>query len=208
MENERLRAGAEICHRIGGSSNLWRANQMDKTSEIEQYFAFWKEPFPVAAEHDHWVRRGKLLRVWLPGIDVPMNVEAAGDFPRGLKKRTPLDLELRFLFLKGSFYKDEAEYYREDKSHMAAESYIPCGTFSPTNDPDFVESPTVLMRGTVLFAEAAALDGDKIFKIDLRFDKCVFRVLALDGFGGHGIREDNILSGFFHVLGKVKRREE
>ena len=137
-----------------------------------------------------------------------MNVEVAGDFPRGLKKWEPLELELRLLFLKGSFYKDETEYYREEKSHMAAESYIPCGTFSPTNDPEFVESPTVLMRGTVLSVEPAELDGDKIFKIDLRFEKRVFRVLALDGFGELGIHEGNILSGFFHVLGKVKRREE
>ena len=146
------------------------------------------------------------MRVWLPSIDgVPMNVEVIGDFPRGLKKDTPLNLELRLLFLKGSFYKNEAEYYREAKSHMAAESYIPCGTFSPTNDPDFVESPTVLMGGTVLSAEPAALDGDKIFKLELRFESHIFRGLALDGFGELGIHEGNILSGFFHVLGKVKR---
>ena len=182
---------------------------MNKSAEIKQYFALWKEPFSIAAAHDHWVRWGKLLRVWLPSIDgVPMNVEVAGDFPRGLKKWEPLDLELRLLFLKGSFYKDDAEYYREEKSHMAAESYIPCGTFSPTNDPKFVESPTVLMSGTVLSVEPAELDGDKIFKIDLRFEKRVFRVLALDGFGELGLHEGNILSGFFYVLGKVKRRKE
>ena len=182
---------------------------MDKNAETEQYFALWEKPFLIAAEHDHWVRWGKLLRVWLPSIDgVPMNVEVTGDFPRGLKKLEPLELELRLLFLEGSFYKDETEYYREEKSHMAAELYIPCGTFSPTNNPEFVESPTVLMSGTVLSVEPAELDGDKIFKIDLRFEKRVFRVLALDGFGELGIHEGNILSGFFHVLGKVKRREE
>ena len=130
-----------------------------------------------------------------------------GDFPRALKERDSLDLELRLLFLKGDFYKDEAEYYREKNSHMAAESYIPCGTFSPTNDPDFVQSPTVLMSGTVLSVEPAELDGDTIFKIELRFESHVFCVLALDGFGELGIHAGNILSGFFHVLGKVKRRE-
>ena len=181
---------------------------MDKNAETEQYFALWEKPFLVAAEHDHWVRWGKLLRAWLLNEYVPINLEVVGEIPRGLKKDAPLDLELRFLFLKGSFYKDEAEYYREEKSHMAAESYIPCGTFSPTNDPEFVESPTVLMRGTVLSVEPAELDGDKIFKIELRFESHVFRVLALDGFGELGIHEGNILSGFFHVLGKVKRREE
>ena len=181
---------------------------MDRNTEIEQYFALWKEPFPVAATHDHWVRWGKLLRAWLLKVGVPINLEVVGEIPRGLKKDAQLDLELCFLFLKGSFYKDETEYYREEKSHMAAESYIPCGTFSPTNDPEFVESPTVLMRGTVLSVEPAELDGDKIFKINLRFDKRVFWVLALDGFGELGIHEGNILSGFFHVLGKVKRREE
>lgn len=182
---------------------------MDKSTEIKQYFALWKESFLVTATHDHWVRWGKLLRVWLPSTDgEPMNVETAGSFPRGLKKNTPLDLELRLLFLKGSFYKDEEEYYREKKSHRAAESYIPCGTFSPTNDPDFVESPTVLMSGTVLSVEPSELDGDTIFKIELRFENHIFRVLALDGFGEPGIHKGNILSGFFHVLGKVERREE
>ena len=115
---------------------------------------------------------------------------------------------MRFLFLKGDFYKDKEEYYRENDSHMAAESYIPCGTFSPTNDPDFVESPTVLMNGTVLSVEPAELDGDKIFKIELRFESHVFRVLALDGFGELGIHAGNILSGFFLVLSKVRRRDE
>ena len=182
---------------------------MDKNAEIEQYFAFWEKPFPIVAEHDHWVRWGSLLRVWLPSINgVPINIETIGEFPRGLKKDAPLDLELRFLFLKGGFYKDEAEYYREKNSRMAAESYIPCGTFSPTNDPDFVESPTVLMSGTVLSVEPTELDGDKIFKIELRFESHVFRVLALDGFGELGIHAGNILSGFFLVLGKVKRRHE
>lgn len=127
---------------------------MDKSTEIKQYFALWKEPFLVAATHDHWVRWGKLLRVWLPSTDgEPMNVETAGNFPRGLKKNAPLDLELCLLFLKGAFYKGKAEYDREKDSHMAAESYIPCGTFSPTNDPDFVESPTALISGTVLSVE-------------------------------------------------------
>ena len=59
---------------------------MDKNAETEQYFALWEKPFLVAAEHDHWVRWGKLLRVWLPSIDgVPINLEVVGEFPRGLK---------------------------------------------------------------------------------------------------------------------------
>ena len=88
---------------------------------------------------------------------------------------------------------------------MAAELYIPCGMFRPKNDHDFVESPTVLMSGTVLSVGEAKGEGDKIFRIELRFDRHVFRVLALDDFGELGIHADNILSGFFRVLGKVKR---
>ena len=152
---------------------------MNKDAEIEQYFTLWEDPFPFEAEYDHWVRRGKLLRVWLdlPGIcDVTMNVEVVGDLPRGNKKGASLDLELRFLF-------------------------------SPGNDPELVESPTVLVRGTVLSAEPAEMDGDKIYKIGLRVGGCVFRVLASDGFGEPGIHEGNILRGFFYVLGKIKRRE-
>ena len=41
---------------------------MDKNAEIEQYFAFWEKPFPIAAEHDHWVRWGSLLRVLSPNF--------------------------------------------------------------------------------------------------------------------------------------------
>lgn len=181
---------------------------MNRKAETEQYFALWEKPQPVAAEHERWVRWGRLLQVWLTEAGVPVNVEAFGGFPRGLKREAPLALELRLLFLKGSFYKDEAEYYQEADSHMAAESYIPCGTFSPTNDPDFVESATVLMSGTVLSVEPAQVDGDTIFKIELRFDGHIFRVLALDGFGELGIHAGNILSGIFYVLGKVTRREE
>lgn len=56
--------------------------------------------------------------------------------------------------------------------------------------------------------DPAELDGDKIFKIELRFESHVFRVLALDGFGELGIYAGNILSGFFLVLGKAKKRDE
>ena len=72
---------------------------MNKDAEIEQYFTLWEDPFPFEAEYDHWVRRGKLLRVWLdlPGIcDVTMNVEVVGDVPRGSRKGDLLDPELRF----------------------------------------------------------------------------------------------------------------
>lgn len=72
---------------------------MNKDVELEEYFALREDPFPVAAEYDHWVRRGSLLRVWLrlPGIsDVPMNVETVGDVPRKLRKGDLLDPELRF----------------------------------------------------------------------------------------------------------------
>lgn len=179
---------------------------MDKNSEAEQYFAFWEQEMPIAAEHDHWVRWGKLMRAELINDNMPINLEIIGEVPRKLKRELPLDLELRFLFVKGSFYKDSEEFYGETNSPMAAESYIPCGTFSPTNDPDFIESPTVLMNGTVLSVEPAEFDGDKLFKIELRVNDYVFRVLSLDGFGELGIHEGNILSGFFHVLGKVSKK--
>lgn len=107
--------------------------------------------------------------------------------------------------MKGNFYKDAMEYYREKNSPMAAELYIPCGMFRPKNDHDFVESPMVLMSGAGRGGERG---GDKIFRIELRFDRHVFRVLALDDFGELGIHADNILSGFFRVLGKVKRSGE
>ena len=160
------------------------------------------------AWHDHWVRWGTLLRVRTFGDEIPLNVEVIGDFPRGLKKEDPLGLELRFYFLKGEFFRDEAEYDRESKSHRAAESVIPCGTFSPTRDPAFIESATVLLSGTVLSARPFFVDGEKMYAIDLRLWENVLRVVSRDGYGELGIPEGNILSGHFGVSGNVRRREE
>ena len=77
---------------------------MDKNAETEQYFALWEKPFLVAAEHDHWVRWGRLLRVWLPSIDgVPINLEVVGEVPRGLKKRYTARFRIAFSVFEGRF---------------------------------------------------------------------------------------------------------
>ena len=163
---------------------------MKWAERIQPFFDAWREPSFILAWHDHWVRWGTLLRVRTFGDEIPLNVEVIGDFPRGLKKEDPLDLELRFYFLKGEFFRDEAEYDRESKSHRAAESVIPCGTFSPTRDPAFIESATVLLSGTVLSARPFFVG-----------------VVSRDGYGELGIHEGNILSGHFGVSGNVRRRE-
>lgn len=169
------------------------------------YFELWNEPSPVYATHDHWVKWGKLIRVWL-GDNTPLNVTVCGDFPRGLKKYDDLEIELRLLFYEGDFYKDEDEYYAEEGHTMASESIIPCGTFSPTQDPNFKQTPTVLLRGKVLSVEEFEEYGDRMFKIELKMWDYVFRVIAIDGFGELGVHPGNILSGFFFVDGKVNRR--
>lgn len=69
---------------------------MDKKAETEQYFALWEKPFLVAAEHDHWVRWGKLLRAWLLNEYVPINLEVVGEIPRGLKKRCAARFRIAF----------------------------------------------------------------------------------------------------------------
>ena len=181
---------------------------MKWAERIQPFFDAWREPSFMLAWHDHWVRWGTLLRVRTFGDEIPLNVEVIGDFPRGLKKEDPLDLELRFYFLKGEFFQDEAEYDRESKSHRAAESVIPCGTFSPTRDPSFIESAAVLLSGTVLSARPFFVDGEKMYAIDLRLWENVLRVVSRDGYGELGIHEGNILSGHFGVSGNVRRREE
>lgn len=175
--------------------------------EEEEFFTWW-EPQPYLCEHERWVKWGKMHKVWLLNPNVPINYAVVGEPLRGLKKHEELNVELHFLFLEGEFFKDEAEYYRERKSHMAAESYIPSGTFSPTNDPDFVETPTVLMGGTVVGVEEMQWQDERVIKIDLRFDGHIFRVIAQDGFGDLGIHVGNIISGFFHVLGREERPSE
>lgn len=175
--------------------------------EEEEFFTWW-EPQPYLCEHERWVKWGKMHKVWLLNPNVPINYAVVGEPLRGLKKQEELNVELRFLFLEGEFFKDEAEYYRESKSNMAAESYIPSGTFSPTNDPDFVETPTVLMGGTVVDVEEMQWQDERVFKIDLRFDDHIFRVIAQDGFGDLGIHVGNIIRGSFHVLGRETRPSE
>lgn len=170
------------------------------------YFEFWDEPSPICATHDHWVKWGKLIRVWL-GDEIPLNVTVCGDFPRGLKKYDDIDVELRLLFYEGDFYKNEAEYYAEAGHSMASESIIPCGTFSPTQDPNFKQTPTVFLRGKVLFAEEFEEYGDKMFKIELKMDNYIFRVISIDGFDELGVHPGNILSGFCFVDGIVKKKD-
>ena len=144
--------------------------------------------------------------MWLLKVGVPINLEVVGEIPRGLKKDAQLDLELCFLFLKGDFYKDEAEYYREKNSRMAAESYIPCGTFSPTMDPNFVESTTALINGEVAYVERVMVDGEAVCKIELRCEEFIFRVVCPDYFDELGIHEGTILSGLFTIDGRISRR--
>lgn len=44
-----------------------------------------------------------------------------------------------------------------------------------------------------------------MFKIDLKMQSYVCRVVSIDGFGERGVHPGNILSGFFFVDGIVRR---
>lgn len=169
-------------------------------------FSFWDEPLYINAEYDHMVKRGKIMRVRLYGLyEAPMNVYINGDYPKGLKKGDGLKMELRLIFWKGDYYNDEEQYRREKQSNMAAQSYIPCGTFSPSMDPNFVESATALINGEVAHVERVMVDGEPVCKIELRCDEYVFRVVCSDCFDELGIREGTILSGLFTIDGRIYR---
>lgn len=170
-------------------------------------FSFWDEPLYIAAEYDHMVKRGKIMRVRLYGFyEAPMNVYIDGDYPRGLKKGDALNIELRLIFWKGDYYDDEKQYRREKQSNMAPQSYISCGTFSPTMDPNFVESTTALINGEVAYVERVMVDGEAVCKIELRCDKYIFRVVCPDYCDELGIHEGTILSGLFTIDGRISRR--
>lgn len=169
-------------------------------------FSFWDEPLYIAAEYDHMVKRGKIMRVRLYGFfEAPMNVYIDGDYPKGLKKGDALKMDLRLIFWKGDYYNDEEQYRRESNSHMAAQSYISCGTFSPTMDPNFVESTTALINGEVVWFERAEENGEPFYKIELKCEEYVFRVVCPDGFGELGIHNGTVLSGLFIIDGRIYR---
>ena len=170
-------------------------------------FSFWDEPLYITAEYDHMVKRGKIMRVRLYGFyEAPMNVYIDGDYPKGLKKGDALKLDLRLIFWKGDYYNDEEQYRREKQSSMAAQSYIPCGTFSPSMDPNFVESATALINGEVVHVERVMVDGEPVCKIELRCEEYIFRVVCPDCFDELGIHEGTILSGLFTIDGRISRR--
>lgn len=170
----------------------------------DRYFRLWDAPQNIAATFSHWVKEGEIMRVD-PDDFFTLNICPVGEVPHGLQAGDALSLELCLLFYKGDFFQDEEEYYAEEERAMASESIIPCGTFSPTRAPNFVESATVLLRGKVLAALPFEEFGDKMFKIDLKMQSYVCRVVSIDGFGELGVHPGNILSGFFFVDGIVRR---
>lgn len=92
----------------------------------------------------------------------------------GIDAEIPLNLSLPVLFSANGFeegqrifaqiagYAEAAKCWASvhayecsfpDKQHLAVEHLIPTGTFSPTNDPDFQQSPRALLGGIVTACE-------------------------------------------------------
>ena len=69
-------------------------------------------------------------------------------------------------------YQDKTDYEESGDSRMAAEAVIPCGAFSPTNDPDFVPSAKAMINGIVAAAERRTNPIDEL-------DYCVIKIFCL-----------------------------
>ncbi len=87
-------------------------------------------------------------------------------------------------------------------------SMIPCGTFDIDGDPDFEQSPHIIMQGTVRFAEKRvnSYSGESYYYIRLECLGMVYDVLAAIDALEDTPAEGTVLDGVFWVSGRLLTR--
>lgn len=90
------------------------------------------------------------------GTEIPLNLSLpvllpASDFEEGQRVFAQIAGYAEAAKCWASVHAYECSF--PDKQHLAAEHLIPAGTFSPTNDPDFQQSPRALLGGIVTACE-------------------------------------------------------
>ncbi len=148
------------------------------------------------------------LTVWaeFKNFAAPMPVETHNISLEDVK----LGEEQDFCFLlecaeKPGVYKNEEAFYRESGLHFAAESMIPAGLFSPTQAKDFVESPRIILTGTVARVyenptDYGFRDGTALFAVACqgnKFDAILYPETA----DGAVLKEGNTVNCIYWVQG-------
>lgn len=131
----------------------------------------------------------------------PINVDL-WDPEKKCKEGMCAALKLALLPDEGDIFTDEDEYYRETAhvSHLAAEAIVPCGTFSPQRDPDFRETPTVMLNAKVESVEKVVLDGEDTLKIKLRMQEFTFDAFFPDGVLPYA-EKGNVIATTYALIG-------
>lgn len=151
------------------------------------------------------------LQVELTNLDVPCNV-CVPDFYRQnhIKPKDVKEMEIICFPRYMSVYKTEEEFRARQENAMATESLIPCGTFSPSNKPDFEPDSTVLMNGIIQWVEKkqSCLGGGKFFHLGVKCLGATFEIVVEESAESEDkliFRQGAILSGKFALVGLISK---
>ncbi len=154
-----------------------------------------------------------ILRVDSPLSPLNVTVPSAGLNQIELGEKCVMNIVL--LPQELTVYTDSDEYYAASRSHMAAESIIPCGTFSPDHNPGFEPSATAIINGIVQSwcKRTNPLDGLDYYELEI---SCMgehlsaehLTVVADPEFFAQLPQLGNVLQGVFWLTGRIVDDEE
>ena len=148
-------------------------------SNLEKIFELVK-PQKLQCEKEicTWQDGWKLVRFDI-GV-CPLNIEFCGAARKALEEKA-YNIKLFLLpgshFLNGEseIFRDEDEFYRErTMKTMAAESIIPSGTFSPTNNPNYCENSSVILQAKIKSVQKVNVDNVDLLHIVLTMQNLEF----------------------------------
>ena len=181
-------------------------------TEFEEQIFEFVSPQKLICEKEirDWKDSRKLVRF---DIDVcPLNIELWGAERITLEEKA---YDIKLCLLPGSqcidgvgeIFHDEKEFYRErTMKTMAAESIIPSGTFSPTNDPNYHENSSVILQAKIKSVKKVNVCGVNLLYIVLTMQGREFDAIFEDGilpFAEPG----NVISSVFTAVGLLVTEE-
>ncbi len=180
--------------------------------DYDFYFNLYDEIKPMYCEFEKWhfwdsypimgVTMGSLM---------PMNILVCGKRPTHLKKWQELKVTAILFGFNDDIeiYDSPNDYYGDTKKHMAAESIIPSGTFSPRGDKDFIQNETVIITGTITEVNEFEDEGDLCYRLKVKCDCYNFAVIiAKEQIKSGEPKVGGTIDGIFRVAGKVEYKKD
>ena len=150
------------------------------------------------------------LQVLATDYEIPLNI-CVPDFY--MRKNIPLEdikqMKVICFFERFSVYNSEEEYYARENGKMAAESLIPCGTFSlKEREKDFEPNNTIIISGRISKVEKKInrLGGGEFYVIFVECLGATFEVVveaSAVSEDGYTFLIGGIFSGVLSVVGKI-----